>query len=404
MQKKLSFDNDPGENLKFFIVDFGASLNHTHHKLAISGFAHLLKDQDFEILVPFGSEVTLNNFNPKRVLLPGTHPISFSIMKPKSWISGIHGFLHNFANRKNNFLIYSFLLNISASYFYLLIKRKATKLNIAIIFPTFCPFAMRACKLLNFMKMEIKIFARLTNTAEIRGLARKQNFLQNSLNEANNFKSVKINFGIETQSFRDYITNSFKYQFHLSPIPSENIPTKEPVENQKLVVSFLGYPTIDKGQEHILPIIHTVSKHRKDILWQVQVAENSELKTQLNNLNLNIVILEGKISQPRLEAALNLSSVICLPYNVVAFKLHASAMMYNACNFLVPILTFKGTAFANEVIEFSCGLALDSRLDLIETINSLNLPTIQKWIDGCKTYNHYRNQVNLDFLEVKKTK
>ena len=114
--------------------------------------------------------------------------------------------------------------------------------------------------------------------------------------------------------------------------------------------------------------------------------------------------MEGKISQPRLEEALSVSSVICLPYNIEAFKFNSSAMMYNASDYLVPILTFEGSAFAKDVIEFSCGLALKDRLDLISVLNSINLATIQLWLSGCKSYNQFRNQTNLEFLEIKRTK
>lgn len=403
-RKTLDFSYDHKKNLKYLIVDFGASLNHTHHKLSISSFAHLLKEELYEIWIPMGSEVFLSGLNPKRILLPGTHPIGFSFMMPTSWISGIHGILHNFAIKKNSKILSNFLLNITAIFFCILIRRKAAKQNIAIVFPTFCPFAMRAIKFLNFMKIEIKIFIRLTNTAERRGIASKHNLLNNSVFQAINLNSLKIKFGVETQAFRDFNVSLYRTKFHLSPIPSREIPKKEFVKNQKLVVSFLGYPTADKGQEHILPIIQEVGKLRKDIFWQVQIPENNILKNQLNKLNLEIEILEGKISQPRLEEALSVSSVICLPYNIEAFKFNSSAMMYNASDYLVPILTFEGSAFAKDVIEFSCGLALKDRLDLISVLNSINLATIQLWLSGCKSYNQFRNQTNLEFLEIKRTK
>jgi glycosyltransferase involved in cell wall biosynthesis len=402
MKKNLYVNYNHNKKLKFLIVDFGASLNHTHHKLAISSFAHLLKEEDHEIWIPIGSEASLSGLNPKRVLLPGTHPIGFSYTNPSSWISGLHGKIHNFAIKKNSKFLSTILLNITAIYFYLLIKRKAAKQNIAIIFPTFCPFAMQAIRFLNFMKIETKIFARLTNTTERRGIARTHNFLEISLEYAQKFTSLKTKFGVETHAFRDYNTKLYKDKFYLSPIPSISMPKKESIKDQKLVVSFLGYPTVDHGQEHILPIIQSVGKFRKDIKWQVQIAKDSLLKNQLNKLNLDIEILVGKISQPQFDEALKISSVICLPYNIQAFKFNSSAMMYNSSDYLVPILTFSGSAFASDVIEFSCGVALKNRSDMILTLNSISLSTIHKWVDGCKAYNLFRNQINLDFLEIKK--
>jgi len=403
-KQNLYVNFNHNKKLKFLIVDFGASLNHTHHKLSLSSFAHLLKEEDYEIWIPIGSEASLSGLDPKRILLPGTHPIGFSYTNPSSWISGLHGSLHNFAIKKNSKFLSTTLLNITAIYFYLLIKRKAAKQNIAIIFPTFCPFAMQAIKFLNFMKIEIKIFARLTNTAERRGVARTHSFLENSLKYVKNINNLKTKFGVETQAYREYSAKLYKDKFYLSPIPSINMPKKEFIKDQKLVVSFLGYPTVDHGQEHILPIIQSVGKVRKDIKWQVQIAKDSLLKNQLNKLNLDIEILEGKISQPQFDQALRTSSVICLPYNVQAFKFNSSAMMYNSSDYLVPILTFSGSAFASDVIEFSCGVALKNRSDMILTLNSITLSTIHKWVDGCKAYNLFRNETNFDFLEIKKFK
>jgi hypothetical protein len=68
---------------RFLLVDFGASLNHTHHKKSIYAFADLLEKQGFvyEIWVPFGSEINRKNYNMKKILLPGTHPSAFNILK-----------------------------------------------------------------------------------------------------------------------------------------------------------------------------------------------------------------------------------------------------------------------------------------------------------------------------------
>ena len=98
--------------------------------------------------------------------------------------------------------------------------------------------------------------------------------------------------------------------------------------------------------------------------------------------------------------ALERSNIICLPYDINAFKFNASAMMYQASDFLVPTLTFDGSAFADDVKSFGNGIVVKNRAEMIKVLNTLNSDKIQLWIGGCKRYNEYRNQSNNVFLEI----
>ena len=92
--------------------------------------------------------------------------------------------------------------------------------------------------------------------------------------------------------------------------------------------------------------------------------------------------------------------MICLPYDIDAFKYNSSSMMYQSTDYLVPILTLSGSAFAEEVVEFNCGLVADDIEDLIIRVSRLDLNVINTWIEGCKRYNTYRNQSNCTFLNL----
>jgi hypothetical protein len=66
----------------------------------------------------------------------------------------------------------------------------------------------------------------------------------------------------------------------------------------------------------------------------------------------------------------------------------------------VPILTFTGSAFAEEVEKFNCGLVAIDQKDMITRITNLDLNLINNWIEGCQKYNNYRNKSNYDFLDI----
>ena len=87
----------------FLIVDFGASQNHTHHRESVFSFAELISRTNscYEIWIPAGSEICHSNLPIKYCLLPGFNPIGLNLRKPSTWVSALHGKLHNFSNKTN---------------------------------------------------------------------------------------------------------------------------------------------------------------------------------------------------------------------------------------------------------------------------------------------------------------
>lgn len=140
-------------------MDFGASLTHTHHKEAIFSFAELLasKHKNFEIWLPVGSEVRSEKFEISYNLTPGFNPVSFNLKKILTWLPGIHGKIHNFANKYNLKLILKALLFLNAAHFFILVKKKSQEFEeINIIFTTMCGFSFKALNLLESKKIKIK--------------------------------------------------------------------------------------------------------------------------------------------------------------------------------------------------------------------------------------------------------
>ena len=150
----------------------------------------------------------------------------------------------------------------------------------------------------------------------------------------------------------------------------------------------------------MLPILESVALQNPDYVWQVHLYENDPLDRYFDFAGVQVVKYRGKITSIAMVKALEASSLICLPYDVNAFKFNASAMMYQASDFLVPTITFEGSAFAYDVKTFGNGIAVKNRAEMIKVLNALNINEIQSWVDGCKRYNDYRNSTNKMFLEI----
>lgn len=387
----------------YLIVDFGASLFHTHNKESLYSFSDFLEDSnvDYKVWIPSGSEIDRRNYKFQYNLLPGYNPISFSFRRISTWIPAAHGKVHNLSESYNLPSILKFLTYVNAFHFLSLITVQFLKYKkIKIVFTTACAFSFQTLYILESIKIKVESYCRLTNTAEQRGELSRIIHVEEFINKSKEFNYVKVYFGLETQSNLVKLGLENDSRCSISKFPSIPRVKKRLLNPGQVTISFLGYPTKHKGQEHVLPIIKNVSLNNPQFKWQVQVRENDLLKTDLKNINAEIKILIGKISSETMINALLQTDVICLPYDSEKFRYNASAMMYQSADYLVPILTFSGSAFAPEIDEFGFGIVAEDEIDLVAKIKSLDVKVIKKWIDGCRQYNQYRNTTNYNFLKL----
>lgn len=387
----------------YLIVDFGASLFHTHNKESLYSFSDLLEDSnvDYKVWIPSGSEIDRMNYKFQYYLLPGYNPMSFSFRRISTWIPAAHGKVHNLSESYNLPSILKFLTYVNAFHFLSLITVQFLKYKkIKIVFTTACAFSFQTLYILESIKIKVESYCRLTNTAEQRGELSRIIHVEEFINKSKEFNFVKVYFGLETQSNLVKLGLENDSRCSISKFPSIPRVKKRLLNPGQVTISFLGYPTKHKGQEHVLPIIKDVSLNNPQFKWQVQVRENDLLKTDLKNINAEIKILIGKISSETMINALLQTDVICLPYDREKFRYNASAMMYQSADYLVPILTFSGSAFAPEIDEFGFGIVAEDEIDLVAKIKSLDVKVINKWIEGCRQYNQYRNMTNYNFLKL----
>jgi glycosyltransferase involved in cell wall biosynthesis len=254
--------------------------------------------------------------------------------------------------------------------------------------------------LLDKKRINAKVYVRLTNTAEQRGFNSSIFDLPSFLRVSENFVSVRVKLGIENAVFLKKHKALGNFMTYSSKFPSQPKVSNKMAMDQKFIISFLGYPTINKGHEHLLPIIENVAIQNPDYVWQVHLYEDDRLDRYFDFASVEVIKYRGKITPMEMVKALEVSSLICLPYDTNAFKFNASAMMYQASDFLVPTITFDGSAFADDVKTFGNGIAVKNRDEMIKVLNSLNTRELQLWIEGCKRYNKYRNSSNNVFLEI----
>ena len=390
---------DKYKKKKYIIIDFGASLIHTHHSRSLYSFFDLLTTQGIspEIWIPLGSNLNSEFYPVSYKLLPGTHPCAFNLLSIRTWIPGILGKIHNIALKFNlNFLL-KFIVNFSTRHFIFKIKKLNRDHDLSLVFTTMCPFAVKSIYDLEKRRINAEIFCRITDTSEVRGMLSKIYSMHSLILDSKTFVFLKLKFGAETKySYR--VTKQLNNNSYLSKFPYISPKVLDNKNNSIITVSFLGHPTRDKGQDKIIPIIHEVSSKRKDIKWQVHIYDNDPLEINLKKIVPDIYLIRGKVQNVTIEEALINTQVLCLPYNVSAFKFKASAMHYQSSDYEKPVITFSGTEFADDIKEFKAGAIVKDVSELCEVILNLNSSLISDWKKGCREYNSSRNRSNLEFL------
>jgi glycosyltransferase involved in cell wall biosynthesis len=399
----------------FIVADFGASLIHTHHGDAISAFLDLLTQnhQKFLVLLPMGSLLEIDeraqNYEVKKVLLPSSHNAPYRLSSVNSLLPVIFTNVSRIANR----LSVKFVLRILIRFALLRLRKEISTQQknfsqVCVLFPTACPFVIKFIEdstshLPGHSIGQIaNVYARFTNTSENRGsfaTVAGRNTLASSLAKNTDGESNFIRLGFETDNYsRSFEAPSWiKYR---SPFPPLSQMPSSLLKKDQLTFSFLGYPKEIKGMYKILDIVRQVELHNStnDLRWIIHIAStNDRIYSELNHLG-NIKFLEGKISTQEMEAALISSSVLVLPYDVEKYSMNASAMAYRAADSEIPVLTFFGSAFSDDIKKYGLGwLAIDDR-ELINFISILTLKDVESCKKNLRLYNKVRTDENLQFL------
>ena len=390
----------PSQN--FLIIDLGASLPYTHHKHSIYAFASLLSNKNigYQIWVPIGSEIDVPNFSIRKILLAGTHAPEFKLFKIKSWPNSILNKTLIFTLRINS----KFLIRqqgwLISNYLKFLSSRVKHKYS-GIIFTTACPFAINAVYALEAGKINTAIYFRLTNTSETRGALAKTHDFNKLIENSKNFNHVKIRFGIETEQYLTKLNSEHNSKFYISPFPHIEKPNKSYGNDKPFTISFLGYPTKDKGHDQIFPIVEKVSKLKPNYKWQIQLYENDPIHIPLKKLNTNILIVNGKITSLEMAELMNKTDILCLPYNPKSFDYHASAMHYSAMDHAIPVFCFKGSTFAYDIFKFNSGFVSENLQGMCDALVDIRNDQIVEWKNGCQKYNSSRDTANEIFLSLK---
>jgi hypothetical protein len=395
----------------FYIIDYNASLVHTHHSGLIKSFANLLDNQneEYEILLPIGSRLDFSEIAGKvnYCLIPGGQTVEFEFKKLSTWLNSLVGKFYNsvpvqvrfFSFAWNKFLL--ILQSMVLAHSLRVISKRIQVSNnddVKFLFPTACPISFALARKLEQKKFNYTCYFRLTNTAENRGIFQIINDKYRFFTETGFYQFIKCKFGFEMEDYAH--TFALKTEFNHSPFPPRNHSQIQ--KSAQNVACFLGMAQKHKGQDDLFDIVvQTLKLSDSRIFWVVQVNENTQdifHSIKINESSLKIEI--GFMSDEKMFGYLSQSSLACLPYQIDYYKYNSSAFAYLCADYSVAVATYHGSAFAKEIDKFGIGVIAKTSNELSHKINDFFALENDSFINNINKYNLYRKKSNLIFLDL----
>ena len=401
----------------FVILDYGASLSHTHHGRLIQSYLRLFEELaiDHAVFLPIGSKVHLKGQVAKirKCLLPSHHPASLNWRSPTTIISSIWRRWLSLVSKQK--LSDSRLLNLTRT---LLVRSTWIHIKslfdeykyVHFIFPTACPASFWfATELLRMKKNTAECYLRLTNTAESRGPLSRHFHLKEEIGLIISEHTDKVHFAFETRQYAETFL-TYLSSIEITPPPPVPLMTRQHSSYsskdrpQQINVGFLGTTQDHKGIETLAFLVkESLTRSSGCLHWKIQISNSSTahyFETKLHEFVVSeqLEIYKGFMHELDFDQFMSSLNVLILPYNPNSYRFSASALLYRALDHLIPCICFAGSAFATEVSNFDLGDVVSTREEMVQTISRLNSSWHCSKAKNIESYNLLRLQANKDFL------
>jgi hypothetical protein len=395
----------------FYIIDYNASLVHTHHNGLIKSFADLLDNQneEYEIFLPIGSRLDFSKIKGQMnyCLIPGGQTVEFEFKKLSSWFNSLIGKFYNsipveirfFSFAWNKFLLILQSIVIGHSLRVVSKRIQATNNdNVKLLFPTACPVSFALARKLEKKEFNCTCYFRLTNTGENRGIFQKLNDKYQFFEETESYQFVNCKFGFEMEDYAH--TFPLKSEFNHSPFPPRSHSQIQ--KSTQNIACFLGMAQKHKGQDDLFEIVvETLKLSDSGVSWVVQANESTQdIFHSINTNGSRLKVETGFMSDEKMFDYLTQASLACLPYNIDYYQYNSSAFAYLCADYSVAVATFFGSAFAKEIHRFGIGIIARTPNEMSHKISEFFALKNDSFMYNINEYNLYRKKSNLIFLDL----
>jgi hypothetical protein len=289
---------------------------------------------------------------------------------------------------------------------YLFKTSKLTRERILLLLPTADPLSIELIKTITKFHFARKFYIRIRMVgSESRGILGHETIYEDLI-QVQNTNKMDLKIGVETQGYEDFLIKKGIDAECLSwsPWPTFNIEKLiHKHESSNISIGFLGGAKKRKGFDLIPLIINYLISSGGNYKFFIQKSVHPwmEYHKTLSKLDKEFKncceFLPANINLEKLLEILPTLDCVILPYDPESYKINASGILYHAADAGIPVVTFCGVGFEQEINEFQIGIIID---DLAFIKNSI-LHALKISSTKFEIYNKSRNNANKSFLFTK---
>ncbi|CAN7631075.1 glycosyltransferase [Pararhizobium sp. LjRoot238] len=190
-------------------------------------------------------------------------------------------------------------------------------------------------------------------------------------------QGLKISCSAETPRLADFLAVLLGDVVSVTPYPDFGSPMPLP-SGAEFTYFCPGSARFDKGFLTLAEIFSQVRRRSQDlkIRFITQSLPYREGKHWQNYTSALYAIPGVEVCEPTISEAAMLdnyrrSSALLLPYDTTIYERRGSAAMMEGVSFCRPVITYDGSAFADQVRYYGCGLVVSSPEEMVDAIFKL---------------------------------
>jgi len=166
----------------------------------------------------------------------------------------------------------------------------------------------------------------------------------------------------------------------------------------QIIIGALGSARPDKGFEHLPMVIERFFSLQKlpSATFVVQAPNvhwsDDSRRVELSLLKMpNVVYLEGVLDQETLDKHMDTITINLLAYSETRYALRGSAMLYEACDRLIPSIGPKSSAFGKEIERHRLGLVFSRSEEIPDSLQRLSRSDLSLTKNEISRFNIFRS-------------
>ena len=183
----------------------------------------------------------------------------------------------------------------------------------------------------------------------------------------------------ETNNYSQYLEELFLCKVYRLAHPVTTYSPAATRQSVRLKICCPGSNRADKGYSELPEIINSVNSciGLNDIEWDIQDVPKAQLSEDLVHAWIqlsripNCHLKDAYLPEDELKSMMSSSSIILMPYDKTTYKLRGSAILPESMSLGIPVVTYSGCGFSDDISRNHAGLLATSKIELVAYLKLL---------------------------------